>query len=110
MAGRSTPIDLGHLSYTPSVAQRRALIARDRGCIIPGCQRKPRWCQAHHVHPWPEGPTNLANLVLLCKRHHKHIHAGIINLQRNEETERWTVTRPDGTPLHDRPPPSRDAA
>jgi hypothetical protein len=105
MAGRSVPIDLGHLSYTPSVAQRRALIARDRGCIVPGCHRKPRWCQAHHVIPWPEGPTNLTNLVLLCKRHHKHIHTGHIRLQQDEEAKRWTVTRPDGTPLHERAPP-----
>jgi hypothetical protein len=110
MAGPSVPIDLGHLTYTPSAPQRRALIARDRGCIVPGCKRKARWCDAHHVVPWPAGPTDLANLVLLCKRHHKHVHAGIIRLERNEQTKRWTITRPDGTPLRERPPPARGAA
>jgi hypothetical protein len=104
MAGPSVPIDLGHLTYTPSAAQRRALIARDRGCIVPGCKRKPRWCDAHHVNRWPDGPTDLANLALLCKRHHKHIHTGIIKLVA-DPTGRWTVTRPDGTPLRERPPP-----
>ena len=105
MAGRSTPIDLGSVTYTPSAAQRRALIARDRGCIVPGCQRKPRWCDAHHVTPWPAGPTDMANLVLLCKRHHKQIHTGTIKLQHDDETGRWIATRPDGTVLRQRPPP-----
>jgi hypothetical protein len=63
LAGRSLVLDAGHLVYTPSPAQRRALIARDRGCIVPGCRRKARWCQAHHVTHWPEGPTNLENLT-----------------------------------------------
>src|SRR3712207_8689431 len=34
-------------------------------------KRKPRWCEAHHVVPWPKGPTDLANLVLLCARDRK---------------------------------------
>jgi len=110
MAGRSVPIDLGTVTYTPSIAQRRALIARDRGCVVAGCKRKPRWCQAHHVVPWPQGPTNLDNLLLLCTRHHKHIHAGIITLARDTTTGRWIATRPDGTPLRQRPPPSAQAA
>ena len=40
MAGGSVPVDLGRLTYTASAAQRRALIARDRGCIVPGCRRR----------------------------------------------------------------------
>ncbi|MGH9185048.1 MAG: DUF222 domain-containing protein, partial [Acidimicrobiales bacterium] len=105
MTGRSVPFDLGHVTYTPTNGQRRALVARDRGCIIPGCKRKARWCEAHHVVPWPQGPTNLENLVLVCKRHHKHIHARIITLQLDPTTEQWIATRPDGTPLRQRPPP-----
>lgn len=109
MAGSSTPIDLGTTTYTPSVAQRRALIARDRGCIVPGCKRKPRWCQAHHVTPWPKGPTNLDNLVLVCTRHHKHIHNRTIALTPDTTTRGWIATRPDGTPLRQRPPPAQAA-
>jgi hypothetical protein len=104
MDGKSLPIDLGQLTYTPSPAQRRALIARDRGCIVPGCRRKARWCQAHHVTFWPNGPTNLGNLVLLCKRHHKQVHQKIIKIVR-DPSGGFVVTRPDDSPLLQRPPP-----
>ncbi len=104
MRGKSFPIDLGQLTYTPSAAQRRALLARDGGCIIDGCDRQARWCDAHHVEHFPHGPTSLDNLVLLCSRHHKHVHRGIIKLVRVEG--RWQAFRSDDTPLRQRPPPS----
>jgi len=106
MAGGSLPVDLGRLTYTASAAQRRALIARDRGCIVPGCRRKPRWCDAHHVKRYPNGPTDLSNLVLLCKRHHRQVHAGVIKLLPHDMGSGWLVTRRDGTPLLQRPPPT----
>jgi hypothetical protein len=106
MAGGVLPVDLGRLTYTASPAQRRALIARDRGCIIPGCKRRARWCDAHHVEPYPSGPTDLSNLVLLCKRHHKQVHAGTIQLLPGDMGAGWLVTRRDGTPLFRRPPPA----
>jgi hypothetical protein len=102
MTGKSVPIDLGQLTYAASPAQRRALIARDRGCIVPGCKRRARWCDAHHVEPWPGGPTNMANLILLCKRHHKQVHANVIKLEPSSTSGRWIVTRADGTPLKQR--------
>jgi hypothetical protein len=107
LAGRSIVLDSGFLIYTPSPGQRRALIARDRGCIVPGCRRKARWCQAHHVIPWPNGPTNLKNLVLLCHRHHKHVHRRIIAITQGAVPGTFIVSRPDGTPLYERPPPNR---
>lgn len=58
-------------------AQRRALATRDRGCAFPGCDIPAGWCEAHHITPWSEdGPTDLANGVLLCRRHHTVIHQG----------------------------------
>jgi len=112
MNGASQPIDLGKLTYTPSDPQRRGLVARDKHCFVPGCKRKARWCEGHHVIPWPNGPTNLTNLVLVCNRHHKLIHAGILQLHANPHTPGapWTVHRADGTPLHARPPPPALAA
>ncbi|NDL59678.1 DUF222 domain-containing protein [Phytoactinopolyspora sp. XMNu-373] len=54
-----------------------ALVARDRGCVFPGCTRPPEWCQAHHLKHWVDGgPTDLDNLVLLCGYHHRVIHHG----------------------------------
>jgi hypothetical protein len=104
LRGRSLPLDLGQATYSPSAAQRRALVARDRGCIVDGCDRRPRWCDAHHVVPFPEGPTSLRNLVLLCSRHHKQVHAGVIKLLWVDD--RWLAHRPDGTRLHRRRPPA----
>jgi hypothetical protein len=56
-------------------ALRRALDLRDRGCTHPGCDVPARWCDAHHVTHWVDGgATTLANLRLLCRRHHRAAH------------------------------------
>jgi hypothetical protein len=71
----SVPLDVGRTQRTVPADLRRALVARDRGCVFPGCSRPPSWCQAHHIISWiDEGPTCLDNLVLLCGWHHRHVH------------------------------------
>jgi hypothetical protein len=65
--------------------QRRALAARDGGCVIPGCTVPPSRCQAHHVTPWVSenylpGGTDLNNLALLCPFHHSTIHTSAWHL------------------------------
>ncbi len=63
----------GRRSIPPAL--RRALELRDKGCTWPGCHRPPRWCEAHHIIPWAEGgKTELANLRLLCRNHHRTAH------------------------------------
>ncbi|QHC00672.1 DUF222 domain-containing protein [Epidermidibacterium keratini] len=55
-----------------NAAQRRAIIARDRECIIPGCHTPAAWCEIHHVHDWAlGGKTHTDNGVLLCWFHHR---------------------------------------
>ncbi|WP_328848406.1 HNH endonuclease signature motif containing protein [Micromonospora zamorensis] len=69
------PLDLGRQRRLITGPLRRALVLRDRGCAFPGCDRPPRWCDAHHIHHWADGgPTNLNNAVLLCGHHHRHLH------------------------------------
>jgi len=69
------PLNLGRSQRLVSPQQRRALISRDHGCAFPGCGRPPAWTQAHHIRHWIDGgPTDLANLVLLCTVHHRVIH------------------------------------
>ena len=76
MAGRSEPLDVGRRTAVVSPALRRAVIARDRHCRFPGCDRPPAWCDAHHVRHWADGgSTSLENLLLLCRRHHRIVHA-----------------------------------
>ncbi len=89
-------IDLGRRQRPFSRAQRRALVHRDRGCVFPGCDRGPRWCDAHHLRPWEDGGlTDLVNGVLLCRRHHQLVHRGW-RLTRDPRTGTVTATSPDG--------------
>ncbi len=53
---------------------RMAIEERDGACRVPGCERT-RWLQIHHVTHWEDGgPTDTANLVALCARHHRLHH------------------------------------
>ncbi|HEX2374877.1 MAG TPA: HNH endonuclease signature motif containing protein [Actinomycetota bacterium] len=52
------------------------------------------WCEAHHVRHWLHGgPTDLANLVLLCRAHHRAVHEGGWRLARGPDG-RLTATPP----------------
>jgi hypothetical protein len=91
------PLEVGRSTRVVQPAQRAALAGRDGGCVFPGCDRPLAWCDAHHLHHWVDGgPTDLANLALLCRAHHREVHEG-----------GWQLTRgPDGrfsaTPPHRR--------
>jgi hypothetical protein len=75
LGGRSEPLDLGRQRRLVPPGIRNALYLRDRGCAFPGCHRPPRHCQGHHVRHWADGgPTELANLVLMCAHHHRLLH------------------------------------
>jgi Domain of unknown function (DUF222)/HNH endonuclease len=71
------PLEVGRATRVVSAAQRTALGVRDGGCRYPGCDRPPAWCEAHHLRHWLHGgPTDLDNLVLLCRAHHRAVHEG----------------------------------
>ncbi len=75
MLAGSIPLDLGRVVRIATEAQYRALVARDRGCAIRGCDRPASWCTPHHVIPWQHGgPTDLSNLLLICEAHHHTLH------------------------------------
>ena len=86
--GTTTQLDLGRTARYANRAQRRALTARDRGCAFPGCDRPHHACDAHHITWWEHGgPTDLDNLVLLCRFHHTLIHTGLYTVHiRNHHT------------------------
>lgn len=73
---RGNPLHLGDASHGINRAQRRALLARDKGCRFPGCTNR-RYLHAHHIKHWIDGGlTCIPNLVLLCRRHHRAVHEG----------------------------------
>lgn len=81
--------------FTP--AQRRALVARDKGCTWPGCSAPPVICESHHarIHWADGGRTDTVNGALLCFHHHALVDARSISMTR--QNERWIFTHPDGT-------------
>jgi Domain of unknown function (DUF222)/HNH endonuclease len=90
----SQPLDVGRTSRVVTPAQRSALAVRDGGCVFPGCQRPLAWCEGHHLIHWLHGgPTDLGNLVLLCRAHHRAVHEGGWQLTRGPDG-RLTATPP----------------
>jgi uncharacterized protein DUF222 len=81
-------------SRTIPASTRRALESRDRHCVFPGCDRPPIWCDGHHLVWWTRGgPTNLPNLALLCRRHHRSVHEEGWTLERRQDG-RFSATPP----------------
>lgn len=75
MDGASQVIDVGRVTRTIPPALRRAVSARDRMCVGPGCHRPPEQCDVHHIIFWEHGgETSQANTVLLCRHHHRLVH------------------------------------
>lgn len=95
---KSELIDVGRSVRLVTKPMRDALIARDRQCAFPGCDRSPRWCDAHHIIAWWEGgPTSTTNMVLLCRHHHSLIHIGKFTLRGTGHEPRFY--RANGRPF-----------
>lgn len=74
LGGESEILDQGRACRLFTPAQRRAMAVRDEGCVWPGCNAPPGWCEAAHLRSWLDGgPTDLANGVLLCAFHHRRL-------------------------------------
>jgi len=96
---QGTPMDVGRKRRTIPARLRRALVARDRGCQFPGCTNH-RWVDGHHIQHWLSGgETNLENLVLLCRRHHRCLHELGFGLARGEDAA-LVFTDPQGRAIH----------
>ncbi|MCA1004601.1 HNH endonuclease [Rhodococcus hoagii] len=104
------PINLGRTSRTVSKKQRRALIARDHGCAFPGCGAPPAHCEGHHVIHWADGgPTDLDNLVLLCRYHHTLLHHSHWEVKIGGDGHPW-FTPPSTVDPYKKPIPAHNRA
>jgi hypothetical protein len=98
--GPTQPLEIGRTSRVVSAAQRAALVVRDGGCAVAGCDRPPAWCEAHHLRHWLHGgPTNLDNLALVCRTHHRAVHEGGWRLARDPDG-RLAASPPHRRPQH----------
>jgi len=92
-------LEVGARTRTIPPALRRALHHRDRGCRFPGCG--VRFGQGHHIRHWAQGgPTTLANLALLCRRHHRAVHEEGYQVERQPDGE-LHFRRPNGWVIPD---------
>ncbi|WP_026373538.1 HNH endonuclease signature motif containing protein [Agrococcus lahaulensis] len=92
-------------SYTPTAAQRHALLGRDVRCRAPGCDRPARRADLDHTRPWSQGgETSLSNLAHICRRDHclKHDSRWAVE-QLPGGVLRWTS--PLGQVIDDLPEP-----
>jgi hypothetical protein len=86
--------EISHASRSIPPSTRRAVEARDRRCVAGSCDRPPQWTDCHHLQHWTQGgPTQLPNLVLLCRRHHRMVHEEGWGLRRGEHG-RWGLVPP----------------
>lgn len=68
-----------------TVHQRRAIVARDRECLIPGCHVPASWCEIHHVVEHARGgPTSTDNGVPLCWWHHRSLGSSGWEIRMND--------------------------
>ena len=90
-------IGAGRTTRTVNRRLRRALEHRHPTCAVPGCGAI-RGLHAHHIRHWEDGgPTELANLVLLCPYHHRLHHRGVITI--TGPADELLVTDSTGRPL-----------
>ena len=89
------PLSVGRKTRTVPTGIKRALRARDKSCVFPGCHHT-RFVDAHHIEHWSAGgETSLDNLLLLCSHHHGLVHEGGFRIERDYQN-RWFFKRPDG--------------
>ncbi len=105
------PVSLDHARTRRHASrdQRRALRAMYRACAIPGCDRHISTCEPHHVQFWEHhGPTDLANLLPLCKHHHDRLHAESWDVEL--AVDRSLIVRRNASVIMSTGPPSEQWA
>ncbi len=94
------PLDVGRSQRTATAAIRRAVVARDGGCVFTGCNAPAAWCDVHHLVHWAlGGPTSCENGALICERHHTAVHEGGFRVAREPGTAVWRTYRPDDSEI-----------
>ena len=109
----NVPFGVGRSQRTIPDRTRRVVEHRDQGCRVPACGS--RHVEIHHIVPWSEGGlTDTANLISLCRHHHKSIHLGLLKISGDADTgspvytdshDRELIAHPNPVVPADPPPP-----
>ena len=84
--GESQVIDVGREQRFVPDHMRQAVLARDGGCLVPGCTVPPEHLEMCHVKAWADGgTTSIANTGPGCSNHHHGFHTGQYKLVLNEQ-------------------------
>jgi hypothetical protein len=92
-------LDVGRAQRTVTGQMRRAVIARDRHCVFPGCDQPPSRCEVHHaITHWAHGGnTSVSNSALLCWYHHQLVDTQGITMHWTGKPLTGTTTGPGST-------------
>jgi hypothetical protein len=83
----------------------RTVIARDVHCVFPGCRKKAAHGDLDHIKAFEPGDlTTQANLMSLCRRHHRLKHDGKWTVERDDKTGVTTWADRRGRRYQTRPP------
>jgi hypothetical protein len=87
------PLDLGREQRLYSKRQRAVLAVSQGGCMAPGCDRPPSWCEVHHIRFWARdgGATDIRDGILLCKHHHLLFHNNGWEIERDPDNRFWLI-------------------
>ncbi|MFJ6418277.1 HNH endonuclease [Paeniglutamicibacter sp. NPDC091659] len=83
--GESQILDVGREQRFVPDYMRQAVLARDGGCIVPGCTVPPEHLEMCHIDGWADGgTTSIENSAPGCANHHHAFHTGQYKLVRND--------------------------
>jgi hypothetical protein len=87
------PLAMGRKIRLANAAQRRAIVARDGGCVFPGCDMPIAWLDIHHLDPFDKGGnTDVARMCPGCRHHHGVYHRKGWRVHATEEGWFWFQT------------------
>lgn len=84
-------IGVGRTTRHIGRAMSRIVQNRDGGCAVPGCGARHH-LEVHHIVHWEDGGvTETANLVTLCRKHHRAHHEGLLDVAGNPDQPAATL-------------------
>lgn len=95
----SQVLDVGRTQRTITGQLRKAVIARDKHCVLGQCAQPPSRCEVHHaIRHWADGgETSVTNAALLCWYHHDLVDTQHITMHYDNG---WHFTDRHGQPIH----------